>query len=242
MAIVNGDPVSEAGTNPKLASKQVDNSFAGVQELANSGSTTITDAQQTINNIITSTGMADQNATGLAQSSTNYITSGDPANDSLDNLDTQLNTTDSNLSSHTSAATNVHGIGASSSVVGTLTTQTFQNKTLTNVNNTTRTTSGTKASPDAITAAGGITAAAVLDQIIFVEGDGGAIDITASPQISAGTKVGQRMLVIGTSDSNTVQLDDGDGLDINGACELTSNQSIDLMWDGTTWFEVSRRA
>ena len=66
----------------------------------------------------------------------------------------------------------------------------------------------TPSSDTAITAAGGIT---VTKAIMRVAGNGGAIDITADPQIAAGTD-GQVVIIQGTHDTNTITLDDGAGL------------------------------
>lgn len=101
--------------------------------------------------------------------------------------------------------------------------------------------SGTRASPTAITAGGGITADSVLRSLQFIQGSGGAVDITANPQISAGTTVGQEVVLIGRSDTNTVTLDDGTGLSLNGSCILDADNAIGLFWDGTNWSELWRR-
>lgn len=77
-------------------------------------------------------------------------------------------------------------------------------------------------------------------QKIYVQGDGGAIDITANPQIQAGTIDGQEMILVGRSDTNTVLLEDGNGLSLNGSCLLGSNVTITLSWDTSVWVEVSR--
>lgn len=111
-----------------------------------------------------------------------------------------------------------------------------------------RTVFGTRASPRTVVAATGITAAAshmsttANRQLIFVQGDGaGLTDISANPQIQAGTIVGQEMLLIQRSSSAQLKLDDGDGLLLNGTCILeVEGQSITLVWDGTTWCEESR--
>ena len=55
----------------------------------------------------------------------------DEVQGNVDTLDGTVSTLSSNFSNHESASSNVHGIGTSSSVVGTETTQTLTNKTLT---------------------------------------------------------------------------------------------------------------
>lgn len=92
-----------------------------------------------------------------------------------------------------------------------------------------------------ITAAGGITVTALHMHIV---GDGGAIDITANPQIAAGTD-GQYVILNGTSDANTVQLDDGNGLHLHsGSFIMGSHDYIVLMYDAddSEWEEISRNA
>lgn len=100
---------------------------------------------------------------------------------------------------------------------------------------------GTKAAPSEITAEGGIVSTAAPRQIHFVRGSGGPVDVTAALQVSAGVRVGQELLVIGTSDAQTVQLSDGRGLSLNGPCVLGANWLLGLFWDGSLWFEFSRR-
>ena len=101
---------------------------------------------------------------------------------------------------------------------------------------------GTEGSPEQITAGGGITRSATGgDEMIFIEGSGGPVNITVNPQINAGAFAGQYLILIGKSDTNTVTLDDGDGLSLNGTCELFNNSIIELIWSGSTWLEKSRR-
>ena len=90
----------------------------------------------------------------------------------------------------------------------------------------------------AITAAGGIT---VTRKIMRVAGSGGAIDITADPQIVAGAD-GQFVIVQGTHDTNTVTLDNGTGLALSAQIILAANDNITLMYDSgeTAWIETSR--
>ncbi len=96
----------------------------------------------------------------------------------------------------------------------------------------------TRASPTLITAAGGITSTSNQRQIIFVAGNGGAVNITANPQISAGSIIGQELRLVGRSATDTVQLDNGTGLSLNGTTVLGLDDVIDLFWDGSNWVEA----
>ncbi len=104
---------------------------------------------------------------------------------------------------------------------------------------------GTRASPSTITAAGGITfvAANGARQLWYVMGDttSTATDITANPQISAGTDVGQELIIVGRDDAKAVIFDDGTGLDLNGQWTAESSKALGLYWDGTNWAEMFRR-
>lgn len=104
------------------------------------------------------------------------------------------------------------------------------------------TVTGSTGSPTAVTAAGGITAvAAVPFQTQFVQGSGGAVTVTANPQIAAGSVVGQIYWVIATSDTNTVTIADGTGLSLNGSFIMRANSALQLMWNGSVWSELTRR-
>jgi len=77
-----------------------------------------------------------------------------------------------------------------------------------------------------------------------IQGSGGAVDITANPQISAGTS-GAFLMLEGQSDSNTVKLDDGAGLSLHGGSFTMKNHDmLTLVYSGndSTWHEVSRNA
>lgn len=101
--------------------------------------------------------------------------------------------------------------------------------------------SGTRASPTAVVAANGVVFSGnAYHNVYFIEGSGGAVDITANPQISAGNNVGQRLILIGRSDTNTVTLEDGTGLAQNGTVILEADEMIEYVWDGTLWNEISR--
>lgn len=108
---------------------------------------------------------------------------------------------------------------------------------------------GTSASPQSVTAGGGISLSSIsYNNIVWVVGNGGAVTVTATPSITAGTANGQRLLVIGTSNTNTVRLDDeattaGSTLQLNGAWVGGLYSVLELMWDhtGGFWVEVARR-
>jgi hypothetical protein len=101
---------------------------------------------------------------------------------------------------------------------------------------------GTRAAPTAVTAAGGIAfSGSAYKNVAFIEGDGAAINITADPQIAAGSSVGQELMLIGRSATNTVTIEDGNGLSLNGAAVLGLDSVIELVWDGSAWVETARR-
>lgn len=76
----------------------------------------------------------------------------------------------------------------------------------------------------------------------FVDGDGGAINLTSNPQVAVPTAIGQELTIVGTDDTNTLQLDNGDGLELNGPCILGAKSMITLKaLSLTTWTEKSRQ-
>lgn len=99
---------------------------------------------------------------------------------------------------------------------------------------------GSRGSPNAVTAAGGISTLDMLREIQFVSGSPGAVIITKNPQVAVGTVIGQELILKGTSNTNTVTLSNGTGLELNGPCPLRNGSMIWLVWDGTVWGEVSR--
>jgi hypothetical protein len=99
---------------------------------------------------------------------------------------------------------------------------------------------GTVGAPEVVAAAVGVPAEAYQRTLFFSVSAGGVYPITATPQIAPGTKVGQELRVVGTSDANAIQLADGNGLSLNGPITLGSNVSIDLYWNGLVWVESDR--
>lgn len=100
---------------------------------------------------------------------------------------------------------------------------------------------GSIGSPVLVSAAGGVPFNNVQRQLIFVASNGGSVGITANPQVAPGVSIGQEMMLRGTSDVNYITLADGNGLSLNGSINMTSNQTLLLVWDGAVWVEVSRR-
>ena len=59
--------------------------------------------------------------------------------------------------------------------------------------------------------------------------------------IDEGTGDGQTLMLVGTSNSNTIRIDsDHQNVAINGDIVLGQNDAIFLMWNGTDWVEISR--
>jgi len=103
------------------------------------------------------------------------------------------------------------------------------------------TVSGSVASPNVVVAATGIAAPTVSNNyMVYVAGNSGNINITANPQIADGIFNGQELCLVGTSDTDTVTLEDGDGLDQNGAAVLGVNDEICYKWNLTDWRESTR--
>jgi len=104
-----------------------------------------------------------------------------------------------------------------------------------------RTVTGTDAVPIAIVAGTGIEILDVAVEMIFIESStAGQTDISANPQIEAGTIVGQELNLIGTSDVKTVVIEDGDGVQLNGNILMDSETTLNLLWTGVLWKEMSR--
>jgi hypothetical protein len=80
----------------------------------------------------------------------------------------------------------------------------------------------------------------------WIVGEGGAIAITATPNITPGSADGDLLFIRGTDDTNTVQVFDhgtlaGSGLCLGGNYTLGLGDCLTLHWDNTQkyWVEVS---
>ena len=106
-----------------------------------------------------------------------------------------------------------------------------------------QTVTGSTGSPQLITAVGGVAfvgGATDTDNIWFVKGNGGAVTVTANPQISAGNYVGQRLELIGTDDTNTITLQNGTGLALNGTWVAGNGSTMHMVWNGSVWQDDGR--
>lgn len=102
--------------------------------------------------------------------------------------------------------------------------------------------SGTRGSPNNITAAGGIAPGNFRVQTIFVQGNSGNITITATPAISSGSSVlGDILYIVGRNNSQTVTINNQSGqVEMNGSVTLGASDIITFLFDGTAWVEISR--
>lgn len=137
------------------------------------------------------------------------------------------------------------------SAVATLTNKTidYNSNTITNLPAVAPSLNGGSASPQSVTASGGITLASIgYANQAWVVGSGGAVTVTKTPSISACTADGQTLKVIGTSNTNTVTLQDnaglsGSNLQLNGTWVGALYSVLNLHCDITLgmWVEDSRR-
>jgi hypothetical protein len=100
---------------------------------------------------------------------------------------------------------------------------------------------GNAISPIIVAATAGILSTPDQRQLWIVKSAGGPQVITANPQITPGSIVGQEMYIQGVSTTDYIIFSDGAGLSLNGPISLTNNAGIDLIWNGVSWYETSRR-
>jgi len=78
-------------------------------------------------------------------------------------------------------------------------------------------------------------------QMRFLQSTGGSYMLSSTPQIASSATVGAELLLMGTSSTDYIILQDGNGFSLNGNCNLTDNQALYCVSDGSVWREVSRR-
>lgn len=91
-----------------------------------------------------------------------------------------------------------------------------------------------------LVAATGMNSTADQRALIFTVSSGGAVPITGNPQISAGSKIGQELRVVGTSDTDYITFATGTGLLLNGPISMKNGVTLDLYWNGSVWAESDR--
>ena len=101
---------------------------------------------------------------------------------------------------------------------------------------------GSATSPLNILAAGGITPHGFPQETQFVQGNGGAVILSGSPQIAPGTAVGQMLYLIGANNTQTVQMASGAGTVLGGTRTLAQNSILGLFWTGVNWVEMFFKA
>lgn len=77
--------------------------------------------------------------------------------------------------------------------------------------------------------------------IMYVTSNGGADIITANPQIAPGEVDGQELILIYVSDVNTLELNDGNGLDLPMKFISENKRKQSLHWNTSVWSEDYRR-
>jgi hypothetical protein len=99
---------------------------------------------------------------------------------------------------------------------------------------------GTRASPTAIVAGTGFAApASSKDVLVYAEGSGGPVTLSASPQIAAGVRDGQEYCIRGRTSANSITMVDGNGLNLNGPKTLNADDELCLKWDTSQWVETN---
>lgn len=108
---------------------------------------------------------------------------------------------------------------------------------------------GGSGSAQAVTAISGVSLSGITNEnFVWVSGSGGAVTVTAPPNVQSGTADGQLLHIIGTSATNTLTLRDqavqaDSGLSLNGNWTGGKDSVLNLHWDNTQglWAEDSRR-
>lgn len=218
---------SGAAASATTATTQASSATTSATAAAASQSAAATSAT----NAATSATTATTQATNAATSATNAATSASSASTSATTAMTQATaaaaSATASAASATAAASSATAAAASAVTAATLTTPTV---------------TGSRASPSLLTAGGGIAFTGTnYFNMWFVAGNAGAVDISANPQIAAGTNAGQRLMLVGRHDTNTIRLEDGTGLKLKGGSAevyLFADSTAEFVFDGTNWVQL----
>jgi len=103
---------------------------------------------------------------------------------------------------------------------------------------------GSASAPVSVVPGTGVVPTTAAEQVWWIQpsAGSGAVPITATPPIAAGTTVGQRLKLKSVAAANYLTIPNVSGVDMNGPINMgTYGQAIDYTWDGTNWSEDSRR-
>ncbi len=102
---------------------------------------------------------------------------------------------------------------------------------------------GSYTSPTAVTTSGiNYSSTPGHRQLMYIVSGGGAVNITNNPQISVPSDDGDELVIVGTSNSDTVLFEDGDGLSLTSSFLAKANSVLGLYWDddNSLWKEYFR--
>lgn len=96
--------------------------------------------------------------------------------------------------------------------------------------------------PQTITAGGGIAFTGSYRNNTWFVKAASAVDLSANPQIADGTVDGQRICLIYSDSSNSILLENGNGLIMNGPFNMIQGSAIEFEWssEADAWIEISR--
>jgi len=159
-------------------------------------------------------------------------------------LDQVDNTSDADkpVSDATQAALNTKQDSLGSGTEGQVLTWTSGNPTWQPSSSAAPSVSGSIGAPLSITSGAGVSfSGSNVSNIKFLKSNGGTVNVTANPQIQAGSFVGQNLDLYFTSDTDILILEDGDGLDLPAVFVSANKRFLSLWWTGSTWSQKYRR-
>lgn len=77
-------------------------------------------------------------------------------------------------------------------------------------------------------------------RVVSVVGAAAPVTLSATTAIEAGFFVGQELLLVGTSDTNTITVPKLAGVRLGSACTLGVHDTLSLVWNGAAWIETGR--
>lgn len=102
---------------------------------------------------------------------------------------------------------------------------------------------GTAAAPQIVSPAVALQVALptfITTEFNFIASSGGAVVMSANPQIDPSTVVGKTIIMTGTSNTNTVTFVSGNGLILNGSWTAKNGSMLSVYFDGINYREASR--